>query len=486
MKQINLILSIAMVAMVGMFTACENDDEPAAEPYADFEYEISEANPLEVTFTNNSTNSETYMWEFGDGETSTEENPVHEYSQGGTFDVVLTATNTDDVSTDVTKTINLGSNMLAGSDSKTWKLYREGTSMGVGPNPEGARSWWSLENDGSRPCVYKHEFTFHFDGTFEFNDNGVFWGEEAVFGDDLAATCFEATAENMVNSEGDDVSAWLSGEYEYEYDAEAGEVTLNGEGAWMGIPQLGTDGESIVPENSTTFNVVSIEEHEGYDLMTISYYYNEGTADNLYWDFTFVSYSDPSLEPDLVEEEPEWGEDLADITPDEIFASFASKDADDLVTIDTVDSGSAVEFGVEDPMDASALVGEFTREEGVQYQELMFRASPEPKDIQFDNFTTVKLDVYVPDATDFDGTELMKKIELGFADMSQTEQWWTDNEYYTVVEEGLVVGEWTTYTFDLSTTDVLNRTDLDQMYLRVGGNGHQAGGTFYVRNLTFE
>jgi len=483
-----LILSIAMIAMVGMFTACEDDENPAPDPFANFQFEISADNPLEVSFTNSSENAETYNWDFGDGETSTEESPVHTYAEAGTYDVVLTATNADDVSTQATQTVEVGGpNLLAGDDSKTWKLYREGTSMGVGPTPDQARSWWSLENDGSRPCVYQHEFTFHTDGTFEFNDNGIFWGEEAVFaGTDVEGTCFEASAANMVNSAGDDVSAWLGGTHEYDYNKQAGEVTLNGEGAWMGMPQLVTDGESIVPTDSRTFSV-EIEEHDGYDLMIISYYFNEGTDDNVYWDFTYVSYDNWDNEPDLVTEAEEFGEDLADITPSEIFVTFASRDEADMATIDTVASGSSVEFGVDDPTDATATkVGKFTRTAGVQYQELQFRASPDPKDIQFDNFTTAKIDVYVPADIDFDGTALQKHMVFGFADMSKTEEWWTSPEQYVVEGADLVVGEWTTYTFDLSNTEVLNRADLDMLYLGLGGGGHEVGADFYVRNLTFE
>jgi PKD repeat protein len=488
MKHMKLVLSIAMIAMIGFFTACEEDESSAPEPFANFQYEVSETNPLEVSFNNMSENAETYNWDFGDGETSSEENPVHTYAEAGTYDVVLTATNSDDVSTQATKTIEIGGpNLLAGEDSKTWKLYREGTSMGVGPNPDQARSWWSLENDGSRPCVYQHEFTFHTDGTFEFNDNGIFWGEEAVFaGTDVEGTCFEASAANMVNSDGDDVSAWLSGEHEYEYNKDAGEITLNGEGAWMGMPQLGTDGESIVPTESRTFSV-EIEEHDGYDLMTVSYHYNEGADGEIYWDFTYVSYDNWDNEPDLVTEEEEFGEDLADITPSEIFLTFASRDAADMATIDTVSSGSSVEFGVDDPTDANAdKVGRFTRTEGVQYQELQFRASPDPKDIQFDNFTTVSIDVYVPSDIDFAGTDLQKHMVFGFADMSQTEEWWTSPEQYVVEGDNLVVGEWTTYTFELANTEVLNRADLDMIYLGLGGGGHTVGADFYVRNLTFE
>ncbi len=487
MKKFNLFLSMAMIAMLGFFTACEKDenDEPdVPNPFADFDYEVSEENPLQVSFTNKSTNSETYMWDFGDGNTSTEENPTHEFAEAGAYDVVLTATNSADVSTNVTKTVDLvESTMLAGDNSKTWKLYREGISMSFGPSAED-QSWWpGLENDGSRPCVYYHEFTFTADGTFEFNDNGVFWGEFGVWDpeSDLYETCFEAIPENMVNVNGDDVSEWLSGSYEYTYDREGGSVTLNGLGAWIGIPKLGTSGETLVPVESVTFDV-TFTENAGYDLMTVGFDYGDAG----YWKITYASYSDPSLEPDVVVEEEPFGDDLEDITPTEIYASFASQDAADLVTIDTVASGSTVQFGVEDPMDASALVGEFTRTEGVQYQELMFRASPEPKDIQFNNFTTVSIDVFVPADTDFDGTDLQKHMVFGFGDMSETEQWWTDIEQYEVAGDDFVVGAWTTYTFNLGDTEVLTRNDLDMIYLGLGGGGHSAGGTFYIRNLTFE
>ncbi len=46
-----------------------------------------------VTFTNNSTNATSFEWDFGDGESSTEENPVHTYAASGEYEVTLTATN---------------------------------------------------------------------------------------------------------------------------------------------------------------------------------------------------------------------------------------------------------------------------------------------------------------------------------------------------------------------------------------------------------
>jgi len=47
--------------------------------------------PLEVTFTDESTGMglSSWSWEFGDGATSTEQNPTHTYTQPGTYDVQL-------------------------------------------------------------------------------------------------------------------------------------------------------------------------------------------------------------------------------------------------------------------------------------------------------------------------------------------------------------------------------------------------------------
>ena len=54
---------------------------------------ISGQSPLRVAFINTSTVSDEYLWNFGDGETSTQANPTHTYNQPGTYTVTLTATN---------------------------------------------------------------------------------------------------------------------------------------------------------------------------------------------------------------------------------------------------------------------------------------------------------------------------------------------------------------------------------------------------------
>lgn len=48
---------------------------------------------LAAIFTNTSTNGTSYLWDFGDGNSSTEMNPTHVYSSAATYSVTLTVTN---------------------------------------------------------------------------------------------------------------------------------------------------------------------------------------------------------------------------------------------------------------------------------------------------------------------------------------------------------------------------------------------------------
>jgi PKD repeat protein len=62
-------------------------------PVSDFSFTGGNCNaPCQVNFTNNSTNANSYYWDFGDGTYSTALNPIHVYTYGGTFSVKLSAT----------------------------------------------------------------------------------------------------------------------------------------------------------------------------------------------------------------------------------------------------------------------------------------------------------------------------------------------------------------------------------------------------------
>jgi len=166
--------------------------------------------------------------------------------------------------------------------------------MGVGPSLDSPYEWWFLENDGSRPCKYFHEFTFTRDMEYIFDDKGFMWGEGGVFHPDLVGECLEAIPSNMVGPNGEDLSAWLSGTHQFEYNPSTNTVNLIGEGAWIGLPKVATDGEVGLPQTSVTFQI-EITEHDGYDHMYVKFVYEWGV-----WVFNYASYSNPALEPEVV------------------------------------------------------------------------------------------------------------------------------------------------------------------------------------------
>jgi PKD repeat protein len=63
-------------------------------PTADFDVDPAEGvAPLTVTFFDRSDGATSWSWDFGDGETSTEQSPTHVFAAAGNYDVVQTVTN---------------------------------------------------------------------------------------------------------------------------------------------------------------------------------------------------------------------------------------------------------------------------------------------------------------------------------------------------------------------------------------------------------
>ncbi len=496
--------ALASLSLVFLWSC--GDDEPGTEtdePVASFQFAVDETNFLQVTFSNFSQHATSYSWDFGDGNTSTDEAPVHTYAASGSYDVTLTASNDAGVEAAQTQTITITDpdealTLLSGTTSKTWKLLREGTALLLMSAPGGDVYWEGTSNNGQRPCMYDDEFIFGRDGSYTFNDGGTFWAEYGVFnnveGCDTNITnesCIDATAENMVNACGDDISAWLSGTHTYTYDASTGEITLSGNGAWIGIPKLGTDADNYTtPQSAVTFDAVLVDGGEsGVDTLYASFTYG-GT----YWPITYVSYDDPSLEPALVEEyNPPACEPLAAVSPTEISHTFASDDAAEWVLLQPATSGSVLTLGVDDPTDASATkVGQYTRVEGVEYQELQFKLEP-ANAINFENMQTISLDVYMPSSNDYSGS-LTDNVFVGFGATTCPPNWWEDQHEYQQME--VAKDQWVTITFNLDApayvantgngATVFERNDMDMIYIAIGGGGHTVGGEFYIRNFSIQ
>lgn len=97
-------------------------DLPPAPVAAFTGYPTSGAAPLEVAFTDASSNSPTeWLWDFGDGDLSTEQNPSHTYTDPGTYTVDLKATNAGGFGT-LTKTDYIEVSAPPATGKMKWQL----------------------------------------------------------------------------------------------------------------------------------------------------------------------------------------------------------------------------------------------------------------------------------------------------------------------------------------------------------------------------
>jgi len=96
-----IVLYITLMLPVLFITGCEEYElgYPLASTVADFSYVVGNDGyaPAEVTFTSKSLNATGYHWDFGNGQTSTDENPTAFYEIPGLYTVMLTCTPVNDV-----------------------------------------------------------------------------------------------------------------------------------------------------------------------------------------------------------------------------------------------------------------------------------------------------------------------------------------------------------------------------------------------------
>jgi N-acetylneuraminic acid mutarotase len=119
MKSINRIIPISLGTTLLLITACNKEQKDL--PVASFKCPNTVGVGDTIYFRNTSEGANTYDWDFGDGDVSTEENPNHFYTERGVFTILLVATNED------------------GSDEASWdiliKPWRTRASM---PTPRDA------------------------------------------------------------------------------------------------------------------------------------------------------------------------------------------------------------------------------------------------------------------------------------------------------------------------------------------------------------
>ena len=96
-----------VLATILLTVSCTDENPSTADSKACFDFEPTAYVGIgdEITFTNCSEDANNYLWDFGDGNISTNENPSHSYENEGYFTISLIAANetsVDTISKDIT------------------------------------------------------------------------------------------------------------------------------------------------------------------------------------------------------------------------------------------------------------------------------------------------------------------------------------------------------------------------------------------------
>lgn len=109
------LLKLSILLLVIILYSCKDNETPAVIPMPSFTQDrmVIEAGE-DVTFTNGSTEAVSYLWDFGDNTSSTDENPVHTFPATGNFTVRLIATSETGDEAVSTSTVTVGNRWSVG------------------------------------------------------------------------------------------------------------------------------------------------------------------------------------------------------------------------------------------------------------------------------------------------------------------------------------------------------------------------------------
>ncbi|NVK63460.1 MAG: PKD domain-containing protein [Flavobacteriales bacterium] len=120
---------------------------------------------LTVDFTDASTNMDAWSWDFGDGNTSTQQNPTHTYATGGTYTVCLIATSACDADT-VCTTVTV-SDCVSPTSSFTETLSSNGVVDFTSTSTSNGTTTFAWDfGDGGTSTDENPSYTYTANGTY--------------------------------------------------------------------------------------------------------------------------------------------------------------------------------------------------------------------------------------------------------------------------------------------------------------------------------
>jgi len=152
----------------------------------------------------------------------------------------------------------------------TWRVSPEAGALKVGPGIDDG-SWWSSSADDviTRACYFDDEYVFDYDG-FHNDHFGETWIEGWQGGSDACGTPV-APHDGSNNPAG------------YTFDEATGTLTLDGVGAYLGLPKVINGAELSDPADAPDSVVYEITFNDGGDSMMVAINFGAG-----YWTYKMV------------------------------------------------------------------------------------------------------------------------------------------------------------------------------------------------------
>ena len=278
-----------LLAATLLFAACEYDvQELGPAPEASFTVTPISSQTNKYLLTSTSTNAFMYEWDKADGKgfVRTKATDTAYFPDKGTYTVRLLAYGHNGMDT-ASQTITVAADdpaaqtpikLLTGNSSKTWVLDQPGGgALFIGPS-DFSQTWWSnsAADVTARACQFNDEYTFNINGTFRFDNKGDMWIDEEggkVWPNDvgLSIGCHQSSEWPSK------YAAWGSGTHQFQV-IDNNKIRVTGPGAHLGLYKAGNTAITATPENSITYDIVSITA----DKLVVKKDYGWGA-----WRFTF-------------------------------------------------------------------------------------------------------------------------------------------------------------------------------------------------------
>jgi len=287
MKNIFFLL-FATLLLVGCEPEFDDSIElPPAPEVASFSIMDGSA-PNEYVFTNTTTDVFQYQWDFGNGQSAVGESVEAFYQEAGSYEVTLTVLAAGgSVSSSQTLVVAEDApfacdgevlyEFLSNCDSKTWRLTTEDGALWVGPADASATWFQTTQADvDQRPCQFNDTWTFTGDQKMIYATEGDIWGE------DYMGFNFECVDETLLSTE---LAPWAAGTHSYSLTEDViNTLTINGLGAFIGLPKVANGQEVTTPQSSITYDITQMVSGPDGDLLELVVNFGPGI-----WRFRLVS-----------------------------------------------------------------------------------------------------------------------------------------------------------------------------------------------------